>query len=136
MIILYLLLDGTHLDVIGIITKGLIALCVGVVIWLIKVRHEDKKETARKINQSKLDYAILNDEEIFKDAIDYNNILHELKPDVVMLIETEPVETIESTKEICNELGIKLEIVPRFVPKNLEIITTTDIVNRIKDETM
>ena len=60
MIILYLLLDGTHVDVMDIITKGLIGLIVGIVGWLIKVRHEDKKETARKINQSKFDYAILN----------------------------------------------------------------------------
>ncbi len=60
MIILFLLLDGTHIDVTGIITKALITICVGLVIFLIKVRHEDKKETAKKINQSKLDYTILN----------------------------------------------------------------------------
>lgn len=60
MTILYLLLDGTHIDVTGIIAKALIGLCAAVVVWLIKVRHDDKKETARKITQSKLDYAILN----------------------------------------------------------------------------
>ncbi len=60
MIILYLLLDGTHLDIMDIITKGLIGLCVGVIIWLIKIRYEDKKEIAKKITQSSIDYAILN----------------------------------------------------------------------------
>ena len=55
-----LLLDASNVDVIDILTKVIVTACVGLVIWLIKTRHDDREETKKKINQSKIDYAILN----------------------------------------------------------------------------
>ncbi len=60
MIVLYLLLDASNVDVIDIMTKVLIGVCVLVIVWLIKTRHDDRKEVEKKINQSKLDYTVLN----------------------------------------------------------------------------
>ena len=71
MIILFLLLDGTHLDMMDILTKVIMSGCVGLLIWLIKTRHDDRKETNNKINQSKLDYTVLNTQ--LKDWHKYND---------------------------------------------------------------
>ena len=60
MIVLYLLLDASHLDIMDIMTKVLIGACITLIVWLIKTRHDDRKETEKKINQSKLDYTVLN----------------------------------------------------------------------------
>lgn len=92
MMILYLLLDGSHIDVTGIITKGLIAICVGLVIFLIKVRHEDKKDIAKKITQQKLDHVILNTQieewQKYNDKkeTEYSSILKEIKESLKILV--------------------------------------------------
>lgn len=60
MTILFLLLDASDVDVIDIITKALIGLCVTIIGFLIKIRYDDKKEIAKKITQAKLDHVILD----------------------------------------------------------------------------
>ena len=93
MIVLYLLLDASNVDVIDIMTKVIVSACVGLVIWLIKTRHDDKEETKKKITQSKLDYTILNTQiEEWrkyndKKETEYSSILIEIKGSLKKLVE-------------------------------------------------
>lgn len=90
--ILYLLLDAHDVDVIDVLTKVIIGACVGLVIWLIKTRHDDRKATENKINQSKIDYVVLdtklgewqkyND----KKETEYSLILKDIKDSLKILV--------------------------------------------------
>lgn len=93
MIVLFLLLDASHLDIMDIMTKVLIGACVAVIVWLIKTRHDDRKETEKKINQSKLDYAVLNTRieewRTYNDKkeTEYSGILKDIKGSLKKLVE-------------------------------------------------
>ncbi|MCK5614153.1 hypothetical protein KAR91_70465 [Candidatus Pacearchaeota archaeon] len=93
MIILFLLLDASNVDIIDILTKVIVSACVGLVIWLIKTRHDDREETKKKINQSKLEYAILNTQiEEWrkyndKKETEYSGILKDIKGSLKKLVE-------------------------------------------------
>ena len=88
-----ILLDAINVDVVDILTKVIITACVGLVIWLIKTRHDDRKETEKKITQSKLDYAILNTQiEEWrkyndKKETEYSGILKDIKGSLKRLVE-------------------------------------------------
>lgn len=71
MIVSILLLDASHVDMMDILTKVILSGCVGLVLWLIKTRHDDRKQIENKINQSKLDYVVLNTQ--LKDWQKYND---------------------------------------------------------------
>lgn len=76
-----------------------------------------------------VDYAILNDEKIKKDKIDFENIVKILQPDIFVLNNDD--SGIESKKQLCKTMGIKLVLVPRTVPKMLEATSTTKIIEKI-----
>ena len=87
-----ILLDAINVDVVDILTKVIITACVGLVIWLIKTRHDDRKETEKKITQSKLDYTVLNTQiEEWrkyndKKETEYSSILTEIKDSLKTLV--------------------------------------------------
>lgn len=76
-----------------------------------------------------VDYAVLNDTEIFPGKIDFKNILKQLKPDVFILNDDD--SGVDSKKAICDSLCIKIAFVSRVVPEELEPTSTTRIIDKI-----
>jgi rfaE bifunctional protein nucleotidyltransferase chain/domain len=76
-----------------------------------------------------VDYAVLNDNEIIENKIDFQKILEELRPDIFVLNDDD--SGIESKKNICEQYGIDLKFVSRIVPKELEATSTTKIIDKI-----
>jgi cytidyltransferase-like protein len=76
-----------------------------------------------------VNYAVLNDNKLSKGKIDFKNIITKLRPDVFILNDDD--SGIKEKKEICDELGIKIEFVTRIVPKELEATSTTRIIDKI-----
>jgi len=80
------------MELLDIITKIGVGICAGLIIWLIKIRREDRKETEKKITQSKLDYAILNTQVdewkkySDKKEAEYSTILIEIKDSLKTLV--------------------------------------------------
>jgi len=79
---------------------------------------------------SDVDYALLDDEEIRPGKINFYNILKELKPDVFVLNDDD--SGLEHKKKLCDEFGIKIELVPRETLNFLKKTSTTEIADKIK----
>jgi cytidyltransferase-like protein len=77
-----------------------------------------------------VDYATLNDESISPGKIDFRDVMEKLRPDVFILNDDD--SGMEEKKQLCDRLGIRMEFVPRIVPKVLEATSTTRIIDKIK----
>jgi cytidyltransferase-like protein len=76
-----------------------------------------------------VDYAILGDKKVLPGKIDFEDIIKELKPDVFILNDDD--SGLSEKKKLCDELGIKLELVKRILPDGLTKLSTSDIIKRI-----
>ena len=81
---------------------------------------------------SDVDYVVLNDSSILLGKIDFNDVIMALKPDVFVLNDDD--SAIEDKRKLCSELGIRMELVPRDLPDGLESRSSSEIVERMKDE--
>lgn len=76
-----------------------------------------------------VDFAVLNGDKIEDGKIDFRTILENLKPDIFVVNEDDSAITIK--ENLCNQLGIKMELVSRFVPQELIPTSTTQIIDKI-----
>ncbi|MBP1669153.1 MAG: ADP-heptose synthase, D-beta-D-heptose 7-phosphate kinase / D-beta-D-heptose 1-phosphate [Bacteroidetes bacterium] len=76
-----------------------------------------------------VDYAVLNDSQLSAGKIDFQEVMQELHPDVFVLNSDDT--GIEEKKELCDRLGTKMEFVQRIVPPELELTSTTRIIDKI-----
>ncbi len=76
-----------------------------------------------------VDFAVLNDEKLYGDKIDFRGILESLKPDYFILNDDDG--GIEEKAELCNAVGTEIKFVSRFVPPELEATSTTRIIDKI-----
>lgn len=76
-----------------------------------------------------VDYAVLNDTEIFGGKIDFKNILETLRPDIFILNDDD--SSVEEKSDICKNTGTRIEFVTRIVPPELEATSTTRIIDFI-----
>ena len=76
-----------------------------------------------------VDYAVLNDDEIGEAKIDFKQVLTDLKPDIFILNDDD--SSLKPKQKLCNELGIKIELVGREVPEELIPTSTSNIINKI-----
>lgn len=80
-----------------------------------------------------VDCAILGDEaENMKPGkIDFYDIAKFLRPDIFILNNDD--SAIEEKRQLCEELGIELKLVERFVPSFLKEVSSTGIIKQIKN---
>jgi cytidyltransferase-like protein len=76
-----------------------------------------------------VDYAVLNDNFITGNKIDFKDILTQLRPDIFILNDDD--SGIKEKKEICDKTGTRIELVRRIVPEELEATSTTRIIDKI-----
>jgi D-glycero-alpha-D-manno-heptose-7-phosphate kinase len=76
-----------------------------------------------------VDYAVLNDDEIGEGKIDFRQVLTDLNPDIFVLNDDD--SSLEPKQKLCDELGVKIELVGREVPLELIPTSTTNIINKI-----
>jgi cytidyltransferase-like protein len=76
-----------------------------------------------------VDYAVLNDTRLSAGKIDFQEVMEELRPDVFVLNNDDT--GIEEKRELCDRLGTKMEFVFRIVPPELELTSTTRIIDKI-----
>lgn len=76
-----------------------------------------------------VDYAVLNGSEIKPGKIDFESIIAKLRPDVFILNDDDT--GIVAKKEVCDRYGVKIELVSRVVPPELEATSTTRIIDKI-----
>lgn len=76
-----------------------------------------------------VDYAVLNDKDVYGNKIDFKRILEKLKPDIFVLNDDD--SDIGEKKSICGTTGTKIELVKRIVPPELEPTSTTKIIDKI-----
>ena len=76
-----------------------------------------------------VDYVVLGDKEIKPGKIDFYETLSKLKPNTFVLNNND--SAIKEKQELCNSLGIKLELVKRIVPNNLKAISSTEIIGKL-----
>lgn len=76
-----------------------------------------------------VDYAVLNDRQIFGKKVDFKNILENLQPDVFVLNDDD--SGIEEKISVCKATGTKIELVKRIVPPELEATSTSRIIDKI-----
>lgn len=76
-----------------------------------------------------VDYAVLNGSEIKPGKIDFENIIEKLRPDTFILNDDDSGLTLK--KEMCDRYGVKIELVSRVVPPELEATSTTRIIDKI-----
>lgn len=74
-------------------------------------------------------YAVLNDVEIGEGKIDFREVISRLRPDVFVLNDDD--SSIDEKRILCDRLGIRIELVGREVPPELEPTSTTNIINKI-----
>ena len=79
-----------------------------------------------------VDYVILNEKNCSKNNIDFYNILNELRPNYLIL--NSDSGGIKEKKELCKKLKIKIKILKRAVPPPMEIISSTEIIKKIKTQ--
>jgi cytidyltransferase-like protein len=76
-----------------------------------------------------VDYAVLNDQSVFGDKIDFKNILEKLRPDIFIVNDDD--SGIGEKRSICSTTGTQIELVKRIVPPELEATSTTRIIDKI-----
>ena len=76
-----------------------------------------------------VDYAVLNDTRLSTGKIDFQEVMQELRPDVFVLNNDDT--GIEEKRQLCDRLGTKMEFVNRIVPPELELTSTTRIIDKI-----
>ena len=72
-----------------------------------------------------VDYAILGDDIIDKNNIDFHTAIEEIKPDALVI--NDDSGGIEGKKKFCQEKGVELIILERKVPPYLVATSTTKI---------
>jgi cytidyltransferase-like protein len=76
-----------------------------------------------------VDFAVLNGDQIEEGKIDFRNNLEKLKPDTFIVNDDDSAISFKET--LCNHLGIKMEMVSRFVPRELQATSTSQIIDKI-----
>jgi cytidyltransferase-like protein len=76
-----------------------------------------------------VDYAVLNDPFLSAGKIDFQEVMQELRPDVFVLNNDDT--GIGEKRELCDRLGTKMEFVNRIVPPELELTSTSRIIDKI-----
>lgn len=76
-----------------------------------------------------VDFAVLNGSEIKPGKIDFENVIEKLRPDVFVLNDDD--SAMKEKSELCKQYGVKLEVVSRVVPPELEATSTTRIIDKI-----
>ncbi len=76
-----------------------------------------------------VNYAVLNDQSVFGNKIDFKNILEKLRPDVFIVNDDD--SGIEEKRSVCSATGTRIELVKRIVPPELEATSTTRIIDKI-----
>ena len=76
-----------------------------------------------------VDYAVLNDQDIFGEKIDFKRIIEQLRPDVFIVNDDD--SGIEEKRRICSATGTQIGLVKRIVPPELEATSTTRIIDKI-----
>ncbi|HJX70429.1 MAG TPA: adenylyltransferase/cytidyltransferase family protein, partial [Bacteroidales bacterium] len=76
-----------------------------------------------------VDYAVLNDQHIYGNKIDFKNILEKLRPDIFVVNDDD--SGIEEKISVCSATGTRIELVKRIVPPELEATSTTRIIDKI-----
>lgn len=76
-----------------------------------------------------VDYAVLNDQDIFGEKIDFKSIIEQLRPDVFIVNDDD--SGIEEKRRICSAAGTQIGLVKRIVPPELEATSTTRIIDKI-----
>lgn len=76
-----------------------------------------------------VDYAVLNDHTIGAGKIDFKEVLTSLRPDIFILNDDDSAIAIK--QQMCDELGIKIQLVGRDVPPELKATSTSNIINKI-----
>ena len=76
-----------------------------------------------------VDYAVLNDQNIFGEKIDFKRIIEQLKPDIFILNDDD--SGIEEKRKICSATGTQIGLVKRIVPPELIATSTTRIIDKI-----
>ncbi len=73
-----------------------------------------------------VDYVVINDEEIQEGKIDFKTPIENLRPDVFVLNDDD--SAINLKKKFLNKYGVKLKLVKREVPPELNPISSSEII--------
>ncbi|SDK36640.1 cytidyltransferase-like domain-containing protein [Catalinimonas alkaloidigena] len=76
-----------------------------------------------------VDYVVLNDDALQPGKIDFQQVMHLLRPDVFVLNDDD--SSIEPKQALCSQVGTTIKFVSRVVPPELEATSTTNIINKI-----
>ncbi|MES2277440.1 MAG: adenylyltransferase/cytidyltransferase family protein [Bacteroidota bacterium] len=76
-----------------------------------------------------VDYAVLNDPTIGEGKVDFKEVITALRPDIFILNDDDSAITIKQA--LCDELGVKIQLVGRDVPTELQATSTSNIINKI-----
>lgn len=76
-----------------------------------------------------VDYAVLNDRVVHEGKIDFWEVMELLKPDVYVLNDND--NAIKEKQALCDQHGIRLELVSRIVPHELEATSSSRIIDKI-----
>lgn len=81
-----------------------------------------------------VDYAIIGDEakDMGSKKIDFYNIVENLKPDIFILNDDD--SGIEEKQLLCKKFDIELKLVKRITPDFLKGVSSTAIINQIKND--
>jgi D-glycero-beta-D-manno-heptose 1-phosphate adenylyltransferase len=77
-----------------------------------------------------VDFVVLNNEKELEGKEDNYEIIKKLKPDIFLT--TDNNSYLIQTKKDCNELGIELKIIPRFLPPKRPY-SSTEIIEKLKN---
>jgi cytidyltransferase-like protein len=76
-----------------------------------------------------VDFAVLNDKELYGSKIDFKGVMEHLRPDYFILNDDDG--GIEEKKKLCDAIGTEIKFVSRIVPPELEATSTTRIIDKI-----
>lgn len=77
-----------------------------------------------------VDYITFGGEKILPGKIDFYDTIKTLKPDFFILNNDD--SAIKEKRELCSALGVEIKLVPRIVPEELKMTSSTEIINKIK----
>ncbi|OGZ27168.1 MAG: hypothetical protein A2365_00665 [Candidatus Nealsonbacteria bacterium RIFOXYB1_FULL_40_15] len=77
-----------------------------------------------------VDYVLLADEELSSGKVHFVSLLKKLKPDFYILNDDD--SAIEEKRKLSETLGIELKTVKRVVPDFLKMVSSTEIINKIR----